>query len=150
MNKIKTFITIIILIITFSNCGNEKGEEKTTQKKDFKWKLEAYELPEKVFTEAEIAKFTISAIMAHPPEIVNVKYNGEYYYVYYNRPDDGKKFDYKIKITGNNITWGSEDGRWRDTKLDEKINYSEKDNKLKIIQTFNDGSTIIKEFQKKE
>ena len=48
------------------------------------------------------------------------------------------------------MTWGNSDGRWRDTKFDEKIKYSEKDNELKIIQTFEDGSEIVKEFKKAE
>lgn len=146
MNRIKTLISILILTITFSSCGNKKSEEKTNSKTE----LETVDSPEKVFTESEIAKYTISAIMNQPPEIINVKDNGGIYNVSYTRKDDGKRFDYKIKISGNKVTWGNSDGRWRDTKFDEKIKYSEKDNELTIIQTFEDGSNIVKVFKKTE
>ena len=146
MNRVKTLINILILTIIFSSCENKKNEEKTNSKTV----LETVKLPEKIFTESEIAKYTISAIMNQPPEIINVKDSGEIYNVSYTRKDDGKKFDYKIKISGNKVTWGNSDGRWRDTKFDEKIKYSEKDNELKIIQAFEDGSEIVKEFNKTE
>jgi len=146
MSRLKTLISILILTMTFSNCGNKKNEEKTNSKTE----LEKVEFPKKVFTESEIAKYTVSAIMNQSPEIIKVKDNGGIYTVSYTRKDDGKKFDYKIKISGNKVTWGNIDGRWRDTKFDEKIKYSEKDNKLKIIQTFENGSEIVKEFKKTE
>ncbi|MEL0650669.1 hypothetical protein V6246_04495 [Algibacter sp. TI.3.09] len=146
MSRLKTLISILILTMTFSNCGNKKNEEETNSKTE----LEKVEFPKKVFTESEIAKYTVSAIMNQPPEIIKVKDNGGIYNVSYTRKDDGEKFDYKIKISGNKVTWGNIDGRWRDTKFDEKIKYSEKDNKLKIIQTFENGSKIVKEFKKTE
>jgi hypothetical protein len=142
MNRIKTMISILILTITFSSCGNKKSEENTNSTTE----LETVELPEKVFTGSEIAKYTISAIMNQPPEIISVKDNGGIFNVSYTRKDDGKKFDYKIKISENKVTWGNSDGRWRDTKFDEKIKYYEKDNELKIIQTFENGSDALQCF----
>ena len=88
--------------------------------------------------------------MNQPPEIINVRDDDGIYIVSYIRKDDGKKFDYKIKIDGNRVTWGNSNGRWRDSKFDEKIKFSETDNTLKIVQTFNNGSEIVKEFQKAE
>ncbi|WP_034058501.1 hypothetical protein [Lacinutrix jangbogonensis] len=146
MSRLKPLISILILTITFSSCENKKSEEKTNSKTE----LEKVELSKKVFTESEIAKYTVSAIMNQPPEIIKVKNNDGIYYVSYTRKDDGKKFDYKVKISGNKVTWGNGDGKWRDTKFDEKIKYSEKGNELKIIQTFEDGSEIVKEFTKNE
>ncbi|MCL6218702.1 hypothetical protein [Zunongwangia pacifica] len=146
MDKIKTLISILILTITFSSCGNRKDEEKTNSKAE----LEKVKLPENVFNESEIAKYSISAIMNQPPEIINVRDDDGIYIVSYIRKDDGKKFDYKIKIDGNKVTWGNSNGRWRDSKFDEKIKFSETDNTLKIVQTFNNGSEIVKEFQKAE
>jgi len=146
MDKIKTLISILILTITFSSCGNRKDEEKTNSKAE----LEKVKLPENVFNESEIAKYSISAIMNQPPEIINVRDDDGIYIVSYIRKDDGKKFDYKIKIDGNRVTWGNSNGRWRDSKFDEKIKFSETDNTLKIVQTFNNGSEIVKEFQKAE
>ncbi|PHS66912.1 MAG: hypothetical protein COB12_05640 [Flavobacterium sp.] len=144
MTKIKILTSILILTITLSSCENKKNEEKTNSKAE----LERVELTEKVFTESEIAKYTISAIMNQPPELINVEDNDGIYYVSYSQKDDEKTNNYKIKISGNIIIWGNSDGRWRDTKFDEKIKYFEKGNELKITQTFEDGSKIVKEFKK--
>ncbi|MCM0666225.1 hypothetical protein [Flavobacterium tyrosinilyticum] len=51
------------------------------------------------------------------------------------------------KIDGNKILWANIDGRWRDSKYDEKITFVEKDNKLEIIQTFDDNSQDIQEYK---
>lgn len=101
------------------------------------------------FSQEEIAKYTISSIMNQPPEIISVKKDGDIYFVSYSRKSDGEKFDYKVRIDGRNIVWGNSDGRWRDTEYDEKISYFENENRLIIEQTFDDGSTINKEFEKK-
>lgn len=142
----KNISNIIIFAILISSCGNKKEESKVVLEN----KAEKTELPKQLFNETEIAKYTMSAIMNQPPEIINVKDNNGIYYVSYIRKDDGKKFDYKIKFNGKNIIWGNSDGRWRDTQYDEKIKYSEKENKLIITQTFEDGSNIDKEFSKSE
>ncbi len=144
--KMKNISNIIIFAILISSCGNKKEESKVVLEN----KAEKTELPKQLFNETEIAKYTMSAIMNQPPEIINVKDNNGIYYVSYIRKDDGKKFDYKIKFNGKNIIWGNSDGRWRDTQYDEKIKYSEKENKLIITQTFEDGSNIDKEFSKSE
>jgi hypothetical protein len=68
------------------------------------------------------------------------------YYVSYKRPNDGKKFEYKIKIIGKKIVWGNSDGRWRNTAFDEKILFEITHEKLTIVQTFKDGSTNNKDF----
>jgi len=142
----KNILNIIILAILVSSCGNKKEKSKVVLEN----KLEKTELPKQLFTETEIAKYTMSAIMDQQPEIINVKDNNGIYFVSYTRKDDGKKFDYKIKFNGKNIIWGNSDGRWRDTQYDEKIKYSKKENKLTITQTFEDGSNIDKEFTKSE
>ncbi len=142
----KIFTSILILAIILSSCGNKETEPKA----EVKTELEEVKLPKQNFTETEIAKYTISAIMHQPYEILNVKNKSGIYYVSYTRKDDRKKFDYKIKINGKNITWGNSDGRWRETQFDEKIKYSEKGNVLTITQTFEDGSSIVDSFKKTE
>ena len=146
MNRIKILAKILILTIIFSSCTNKNDNKKT----ESQTQLEKTKLTDKVFTESEIAKYTISAIMNQSPEIVNVSENSGIYYISYTRTNDGQEFKYKIKINGEKVTWGNIDGRWRNNQLDGKINYSEKDSILSIIQTFEDGSEVIKEFKKIE
>lgn len=135
MNKIIRLVSILILTVTISGCESKKRE---------KIDIETVELSEKVFTTSEIARYTISAIMNQPPEIITVRDNEGIYNVSYTRGGDKKKFDYKIKIKGNNVVWGNIDGRWRDSQFDEKIEYSETRNELTILQKFADGSETIK------
>jgi hypothetical protein len=144
MKRIKTLLSILLLIITLSSCGNKKSEEKTNSSTDSK----TVELPEINYTQSDIAKYTISAIMNQPTDIISVKENEGIYYVSYTRKDDSKKSEYKIKISGNKVIWGNKDGRWRDSKFDENINYFKKNNLIKIVQTFSDGSQSVKEFKK--
>ena len=55
---------------------------------------------------------------------------------------------YKVKIECYRAVWANIDGRWRDSAEDERIKYVDDGKKLKIIQTFSDGSTDEKEFSK--
>lgn len=141
MNKVLRLISVLILTVTISGCESKKRE---------KIDIETVELSDKVFTDSEIARHTISAIMNQPLEIMNVRNNEGIYNVSYTRKDDKKKFEYKIKIKGNNVIWGNSDGRWRDSQFDEKIEYSETNNELIIVQKFTDGSETIKKFTKEE
>ena len=101
----------------------------------------------KNFSKEDVARFTISSVMGQPSKKIKVKKEGELYYVSYVRKSDSQKFKYKIKIDGNRIVWANIDGRWRDGDYDERISFEEADNKLKITQTFSDGSGDTKEFK---
>ncbi|KFF08213.1 hypothetical protein [Flavobacterium hydatis] len=104
----------------------------------------------KTFTYKDIARYTMAAIMDHSPKIIKVSKNNDLYYVSYIRKSDNQKFEYKIKFNGNEILWANIDGRWRDSKYDEKISFVEKDNQINIIQIFSDGSKYVKEYKKGE
>lgn len=146
----KSILTSIVLLIILISCGQEPTKEstKTIQKNLGETTKESTEPAQKNFNKEDVAKYTISSIMNQPPEIINVKKDGDIYLVSYTRKDDGQKFNYKIKIDGDKVIWGNIDGRWRDTEQDEIITYSENGGKLKIVQTFDDGSTIDNEFDR--
>jgi hypothetical protein len=133
-DNIFKIITLSILII---GCGRKSNDEN----------MDSMPLKSnKTVKEIEIAKFAIAAIMNQKPEIIDTEKDDGLYYVSYKRPNDGKKFEYKIKIVGKNIVWGNSNGRWRDTAYDEKISFEITFKKLTIVQTFNDGSTNKKDF----
>lgn len=104
----------------------------------------------KIFTYEDIARYTMAAIMDQSPKIIKATKNNDLYYVSYIRKSDNQKFKYKIKFNDNEILWANIDGRWRNSKYDEKISFAEKDNQINIIQTFSDGSEYIKEYKKGE
>jgi hypothetical protein len=133
-NVLRTFM--VIFFLTSSGCQIKKEPSVDSE-------VKAAELAEVEpnFTEEQIAIFTISAIMGQDPLTISATKRGETYLVSYKRESDGQFFDYKVKFFGNNkVVWGANDGRWRDTKYDERIQYYERENKLVIKQIFSDDS----------
>jgi hypothetical protein len=102
----------------------------------------------KDFTLADVSRFAIASVMGQPSKTIKVAEQPRYYLVSYTRKSDSQKFEYKIKFEDQNIIWAPLDGRWRDSHLDEKITYSESNKKIKIKQTFSDGSSGFKEYLK--
>lgn len=102
------------------------------------------------FSKGDIVRFAMSSIMGQPSKTIKVKVENGLYILSYIRKSDSKKFDYKIKIDGDKILWANLDGRWRDTEHDEKINFEENAQTIKIKQTFSDNSVDVKEFKKGE
>ncbi len=149
MNIIKTtLLSIIIALLT--NCSNTPTSEETSHEQtDTTVEVAA---PQKAlltnFTEKDVARFSISAIMGQPSNKIKVQHENGLYYVSYIRKSDSKKFEYKIKIDDNKVVWANIDGRWRDSEYDERISFEEDGNKLKITQSFSDGSSGVNEFKK--
>lgn len=133
------------------SCNTEQPKQVSS---DLQTAILETDKPEKVdltnFSEEDVARYTIASIMEQPSKRIKVRVENELYYVSYVRKSDSKKFDYKIKINGNTIVWANIGGRWRDSEYDERLSFEESDNKLKIIQTFSDGSVDSKEYKKGE
>jgi hypothetical protein len=135
----KKLFQMILICLAIASCGEQTTSEKIETNKIMN------------FSEKEISIFTVASIMNQPPSIISARQENGIYLVSYKRPSYGQQFEYKIKFDGNNkVVWGNSDGRWRDTEFDEKITFSEEGTKLKITQTFDDGSTIDKEFEKEK
>ena len=100
------------------------------------------------FTEKDVAKYIISTIMDQSPSIMKSRKSGSAYSVWYIRPDDGKKFEYEVRINQPNAVWRTADGRWRDGQYDEKITFSEQGNSLVVTQIFSDGSQNSKQYSR--
>lgn len=152
MKIILSFILTLMTIIVSIGCGN--NETAIVVSKEQKEKIVQIDAPKSnvlsKFSKEDVARFAISSIMGQSSNSMKVKFERDIYYVSYLRKSDLKKFSYRIKIEGNRILWANVEGRWRDSEHDEKISFQENDNTLSIIQTYNDGSTDIKEFKKGE
>lgn len=156
--QMKPLYILLLSLLTIScGSGNESQQSKltevtTTSKEDSALLAGVNAMPDvkpvrlRRFTESDVARFTIAAIMNQPPEIISARKSGGEYIVSYDRPSDGQRFTYKVKLDGPLAIWGNIDGRWRDTPDDEQIIYSEIGNRLKITQKFSDGSTEDKLF----
>ncbi|MDX6188431.1 hypothetical protein SGQ83_03640 [Flavobacterium sp. Fl-318] len=145
----KSILYVSLLIILIIGCKHE--EQKET---DLEIKTQVQEIKKvkkvllKNFTYEDIARYTMASIMGQPTKTIKVIKKDELYFVSYIRKSDNEKFDYKIKFDGNKILWANLDGRWRNSKYDEKITFVEKENKVHIIQSFDDNSQNSKEFKK--
>ena len=152
MKSINIFL-LSIIVASLTNCGNSSTttEQVSTDNQTTIAETDKTEKAElKNFSKEDVARFAISSIMGQPSKKIKVRLENGLYYVSYVRKSDSKKFDYNIKINGSTIVWANIDGRWRDGEYDERISFEETDNKLKITQTFSDGSGDTKEFNKGE
>jgi hypothetical protein len=71
--------------------------------------------------------------------------------VSYERPSDGKLWQYACKIDGNRVLWASlspdgSTGRWRDGSMDPTITFQVTDDKVIMTEKYFDGSSTSKEF----
>lgn len=147
------FILLLIVLVYSTSCGNSP----TTNEQVLSEQQTPIVRPEEKqkailidFSNEDVARFAISSIMGQPSKTIKVTNENGVYLASYIRKSDSKKFDYKIRIDGESIVLANLDGRWRDTEYDERIIFEEHDHKLKIIQTFSDGSVDIKEYLKGE
>jgi len=150
MKSIKLILHLIVIAF-LTSCGNPTTTNKQVSSEQQTPVVKAEKSPKSMltnFSNEDVARFAISSIMGQPSKTIKVKNENGLYVVSYIRKSDSKKFDYKIKIDKETIVWASFDGRWRDSEYDERISFEESDNKLKIIQTFSDGSVDIKEYNK--
>lgn len=146
---------LLFVILLCISCKRNNHNSKTLQHQDNLQYQDTVtgvnsseEASPKNFAYEDIARYTMATIMNQPPIIIKVNKSGDLYIVSYKRKLDSQKFSYKIKFKGTQIIWANLEGRWRDSSADEKIRFAEENNKLKIIQTFNDGSESVKEFYK--
>ena len=104
-----------------------------------------------VFTEQQICKAAVGAIMGRDPKTMKVtKSEAGIVYLYYVRPDDSSKWAYRCKLEGSKIFWASETGRWRTDPADETITYKVNGSTLDIVQAFTDGSASTESYKASE
>ena len=151
----KSIMSFLIIFLIFSCKQKEQQEiiveenmvQESTQITE---ESEVEEVLLKNFTYEDVARYTISSVMQQSPEIMRTSKKDDLYFITYIRKSDKQKFEYKIKFEGNNILWANIDGRWRNSLYDEKLSFVENGDKLKVIQTYSDGSEDIQEYSKGE
>lgn len=142
-------ITLFLILILMINCNQKKEQiEAPEQSLPIHVVRTTNDIVLENFSYEDIARYTMSSIMGQPAKTIKVTKSEDLYYVSYIRKSDSQKFSYKIKFDGNKILWANIDGRWRNSEYDEKISFTEKNNKVSIIQTFSDNSEDIKEYKK--
>jgi hypothetical protein len=93
------------------------------------------------FSQAQICRATIGAIMGRDPKIIKAdKVDAGVVYVSYIRPSDGTAWNQRCMFNGARVIWATETGRWRADPADEVISYAATQTTLTIQQKFTDGS----------
>ena len=94
-----------------------------------------------------VCKAGIAMIMGKSPAIMKAKADGDIIHNQYKRPDDGKLWKQDCRIEGNRIHWRGVDsfgasgpGRWRDSAEDEVVTFTLNGTRIKVVQTYSDGS----------
>jgi len=144
MKLIISFFAIVLIV----SCKNEEKKITITEDEPTQTTQVAVKIVLRNFIHEDVARYTMASVMGQIPKIIKVTKNDDLYYVSYIRKSDKQKFEYKIKFEDDKIFWANIDGRWRDSKYDEKITFVENGNELNIIQTFSDGSEDIKVYRK--
>lgn len=145
----KSILPFLIILLIFS-CKQKEQEEIIEESIQIPKTTQIEKIVLKSFTYEDVARYTMASIMGQAPKIIKATKNDDLYYVSYIRKSDKQKFEYKIKFEDDKIFWANIDGRWRDSKYDEKISFTENGERLKIIQTFSDGSEDVQEYKKGE
>lgn len=99
------------------------------------------------FDHETISKGAISAIFGVPMErIQTIGRSGDVYHLGYTRQSDGSRWQYKCRVDGSSIIWGTLDGRWR---TEERISFSVDGSSGSFIirQLHADGSVTQKQFR---
>ena len=99
------------------------------------------------FSEADMCRATNSVLFNRPVSIIKVKPSyGKEYILSYVRPADGILWDYKCRVEGDQVLWGSPSGRWRNHASDEKVKVDVSRGKLEVQVTYPDGSSQARSF----
>lgn len=91
------------------------------------------------FNDAQICKAALSSIMGVEIKDIDTKQKGNgITYMYYRLEDESRRYDYRCRLEGNRVIWGSAMGRWRTQKDDAVITFSVKNGKVIIKEKFDD------------
>ena len=108
---------IIFLIIILNTCDNNSSNNFTNTDSEITvdtlatistTNIETNDIEENIlknFSYEDVARYTIASVMGQPSSIIKAFKKDELYYVSYVRKSDSQKFDYKVKINGNQIVW---------------------------------------------
>lgn len=96
---------------------------------------------------AKICKAAIATMFSKHPSIILVDgIEGDMVRLSYVRSDDGTTWRYRCRISGDQIIWASDTGRWRTHPDDEKVTFKIVGNAVIINEFYKDGSTKVKTF----
>lgn len=123
----KIYKYLILLFIISCNLNNDNNEEIKHSKE-------------------KVAKFTISELMGQPFETIKIdKSEGNKLSLSYVRENDSKTFNYEVKVVNGKVIWKMKNGRWRNSKYDEKITYFDSNDTLALkITEFDKIERVIK------
>ena len=91
------------------------------------------------YTHLQVCKAALSSVMGVDHKMIHTeKRNDGIVYMYYRIEGESDRYDYKCRLVGNRVIWGSAKGRWRTKKGDAVVSFSVNNGHVMITERFND------------
>jgi hypothetical protein len=91
------------------------------------------------YTHVQLCKAALSSVMGVDLKAIQTeKEKDGIVSLHYRIEGESERYDYKCRVEGNRVVWGSEKGRWRTKKGDAVITFSVSNGNVTIRERFND------------
>ncbi|MDM5271973.1 hypothetical protein PGH07_07265 [Sulfurovum sp. zt1-1] len=91
------------------------------------------------YTHVQICKAALSSIMGVDIAAIETQKGKDgIVYLHYRIEGENDRFDYKCRLEGSKVIWGSANGRWRTKKSDAMITFQVRDGSVTIKERYND------------
>jgi len=98
-------------------------------------------------TESQICKAGIATVMGKAPSIISITGSrNNIVFLYYIRGSDGSRWEFKCKVSSDEIIWATANGPWRTRSGDSDVEFSVTGDRLTITEKFSDGSARSRNF----
>ena len=92
-----------------------------------------------VYTDVQVCKAALSSIMGVDLAAIQTeKRKDGIVYLHYRIESENDRYDYKCRLEGNSVIWGSANGRWRTKKGDASITFEVSNGNITIKERYND------------
>lgn len=91
------------------------------------------------YTHVQICKAALSSVMGVDHSAIQTeKRKHGVVYLQYRIEGENDRYDYKCRVEGNRVLWGSAKGRWRTKKGDAVVTFIVSNGNVTITERFND------------
>ena len=91
------------------------------------------------YTHLQVCKAALSSVMGVDHKRIHTKKRGDgTVSMSYRIEGENDRYDYKCRLEGNRVIWGSAKGRWRTKKGDAVVTFTVNSGNVTITERFND------------
>ncbi|UFH60027.1 hypothetical protein [Sulfurovum mangrovi] len=91
------------------------------------------------YTHLQVCKAALSSVMGVDPRAIDTEQEKDgIVSLHYRIAGENDRYEYKCRVEGKRVIWGSAKGRWRTKKGDALITFSVSNGNVTIRERFND------------